>query len=66
MEIYGKNKKDLDKIIDSIKLQNSGAVALLLEGMKTNIKKITEITKIPTIGIGASSCDGQILFLRIC
>ena len=31
--------------------------------MKTNIaKKITEITKIPTIGIGASEfCDGQIL-----
>ena len=63
-KIYGKNKKDLDKIIDdSIKLQNSGAVALLLEGMKTNIaKKITEITKIPTVGIGASEfCDGQIL-----
>ena len=63
-KIYGKDKKDLDKIIyDSIKLQNSGAVAILLEGMKTNIaKKITEITKIPTIGIGASEfCDGQIL-----
>ena len=63
-KIYGKNKKDLDKIIeDSIKLQNSGAVALLLEGMKTNIaKKITEIAEIPTIGIGASEfCDGQIL-----
>ena len=45
-KIYGKNKKDLDKIIDdSIKLQNSGAVALLLEGMKTNIAKM-----FPSIG----------------
>ena len=63
-KIFGKNENDLDNIInDSIKLQNAGAVALLLEGMKTNIaKKITALTKIPTIGIGASEfCDGQIL-----
>jgi 3-methyl-2-oxobutanoate hydroxymethyltransferase len=63
-KIFGKNRNDLEDIMnDSIKLQNAGAVALLLEGMKTKIaKKITTITNIPTIGIGASEfCDGQIL-----
>jgi 3-methyl-2-oxobutanoate hydroxymethyltransferase len=63
-KIFGKNRNDLENIInDSIILQNAGAVALLLEGMKTKIaKKITTITNIPTIGIGASEfCDGQIL-----
>ena len=63
-KIFGKNKRDLDNVInDSMNLQNAGAVAILLEGMKTNIaKKITSIVKIPTIGIGASEfCDGQIL-----
>jgi len=63
-KIFGKNRNDLEDIMnDSIKLQNAGAIALLLEGMKTKIaKKITTITNIPTIGIGASEfCDGQIL-----
>ena len=63
-KIYGRDKQDLDKIIDNAQiLENSGAIAILLEGILTKIaKKITSLSHIPTIGIGASEfCDGQIL-----
>lgn len=63
-KIYGRNKDDLKNIIDdSIILEKSGAVAILLEGLLTEIaKKITSQSSVPTIGIGASEfCDGQIL-----
>ena len=63
-KIYGKDKRDLDNIIsDSLCLEKSGAVSILLEGMLTNIaKEVTKTLSIPTIGIGASEyCDGQIL-----
>ena len=50
-------------INDAILLQNSGVFAIVLECIKTSTaKKITEILKIPTIGIGSSvNCDGQVL-----
>ena len=63
-KIYGRDKQDLEKIIDNAQiLENSGAIAILLEGILTKIaKKITSLSHIPTIGIGASEfCDGQIL-----
>jgi len=63
-KIYGKGKQDLNRIIHNAQiLEDSGAIAILLEGILTEIaKKITNSSHIPTIGIGASEfCDGQIL-----
>ena len=61
-----KGKTEYEKRIlinDAILLQNSGVFAIVLECIKTSTaKKITEILKIPTIGIGSSvNCDGQVL-----
>ena len=63
-KIFGRGKRDFDKITkDALILENSGAIAILLEGIITKISKvITNLSNIPTIGIGASEfCDGQIL-----
>ncbi len=63
-KIYGRNNSDFKNILeDSLNLEKSGAVAILLEGLLTNIaKEITSKSSVPTIGIGASEfCDGQIL-----
>ncbi len=60
----GKTEREKRTLInDAILLQNSGAFAIVLECIKTSTaKKITEILKIPTIGIGSSvNCDGQVL-----
>jgi len=66
-KIVGKNPKEEKKIIKDLKeLENSGVFAIVLEGVKENLaKKIMDISKVPIIGIGASSsCDGQILVLE--
>ena len=60
----GKTEREKRTLInDAILLQNSGVFAIVLECIKTSTaKKITEILKIPTIGIGSSvNCDGQVL-----
>ena len=61
-----KGKTDLEKkelINDALTLQNNGVFAIVLECVKTSTsKKITQVLKIPTIGIGSSvNCDGQVL-----
>jgi len=53
-----------EKLIeDALKVQDAGAMSLVLEGIPGEIaKKITETVEIPTIGIGAGvHCDGQVL-----
>ena len=57
------NKKKL--INEAIKIEKSGAFAIVLECINSNTaKKITQSISIPTIGIGSSKfCDGQILVL---
>jgi 3-methyl-2-oxobutanoate hydroxymethyltransferase len=52
-------------INDAKEVESAGAVAVVLEGVVSEAaRKITEMLKIPTIGIGASNvCDGQILVL---
>ena len=60
----GIKKIEEKKLIkESLEIERAGAFSLVLECIaeKTS-KKITNITKIPTIGIGSSKfCNGQIL-----
>jgi len=63
-KVEGKNKKEVKKLIkESISIEKAGAFSIILECITPNTAKIiTNLLKIPTIGIGSSSyCDGQIL-----
>ena len=50
-------------ISDALLLQKSGVFAIVIECVKASTaKQITQVLKIPTIGIGSSVyCDGQVL-----
>jgi len=61
--VQGKNNQEAEKILaDAISVQESGAFAVVLEGIPMDLaKKITQTLDIPTIGIGAGPyCNGQI------
>tara|TARA_B100000579_G_scaffold368734_1_gene329778 strand:- start:480 stop:1262 length:783 start_codon:yes stop_codon:yes gene_type:complete len=63
-QVEGKNKKEIRRLIKEAKLiEKAGAFSIVLECITPNLAKIiTDLIKIPTIGIGSSSyCDGQIL-----
>jgi 3-methyl-2-oxobutanoate hydroxymethyltransferase len=53
-------------IEDALAVQESGASAIVIEGVPTELaKRITEQLSIPTIGIGAGPhCDGQVLVMH--
>jgi len=60
----GRDKEEAKEILKDAKiLEEAGAFALVLEKIPSSLaKQITEMVKIPTIGIGAGlHCDGQIL-----
>jgi len=62
--VKGKSEEEKQSIIaDALALEKAGAVAIIVEGVKSDVA--TEITKalsIPTIGIGAGNdVDGQVL-----
>ena len=60
----GKNKIEKNKILNDAKiLSSSGVFSIVLECVEKSLaKQITNLIKIPTIGIGASAhCDGQVL-----
>ena len=60
----GKKFSERSKILKDAKLlEKAGVFSIVLECVETSLsKKITKEIKIPTIGIGASSCcDGQVL-----
>ena len=62
----GKKLRQRNKILnDAILLEKIGVFSIVLECVeKTLSKEITNILKIPTIGIGSSHhCDGQVLVL---
>ena len=62
----GKSIKERKEIIrDSKLLEEAGAFSIVLECVeRTLAKQITNLIKIPTIGIGSSNnCDGQILVI---
>jgi len=66
-KVQGKDKKIAEKIVNDAKLlQESGCFAIVLECIPELLAKmITEVIKIPTIGIGAGPhCDGQILVIH--
>jgi len=63
-KVRGKNEDDAKILLKDAKiLEEAGAFALLLEGIKGEVaSKITKEVTIPTIGIGAGvGCDGQVL-----
>jgi len=63
-KVEGKNDKQIKKLIkEATSIEEAGAFSIVLECITPNTAKIiTNLLKIPTIGIGSSSyCDGQIL-----
>jgi 3-methyl-2-oxobutanoate hydroxymethyltransferase len=63
-KVEGKNNFEIKKLIrEAVLVEKAGAFAIVLECITPNTaKQITNLLKIPTIGIGSSSyCDGQIL-----
>ena len=64
-----KGKSDIeakDLLSDAADLDKAGVTAIILENIVGNLaKEITELTMVPTIGIGSGkSCDGQILVIN--
>jgi len=62
--VQGKSEQQAEKILqDAIAVEKAGAQLLVLECVPAVLaKKITEVLKIPVIGIGAGvDCDGQVL-----
>jgi len=60
----GKNSTERKNILrDSKLLEEAGVFSIVLECVESSLaKEITEIARVPTIGIGASAhCDGQVL-----
>ena len=60
----GRSAREVNQLIkEAVTLQNSGVFAIVIECVKSSTaKKITQLLKIPTIGIGSSvHCDGQVL-----
>lgn len=63
-KIKGKNEQSANRLKEeALALQEAGVFAIVLEGIKHEVAtEITDLLKIPTIGIGSGvNCDGQIL-----
>lgn len=63
-KIRGKNEQSANRLKEeALALQEAGVFAIVLEGIKHEVAtEITDLLKIPTIGIGSGvNCDGQIL-----
>ena len=63
-KVEGKNRNQIKRLIkEATSIEKAGAFSIVLECITPNTAKmITNILKIPTIGIGSSlNCDGQIL-----
>jgi 3-methyl-2-oxobutanoate hydroxymethyltransferase len=62
----GKNKKEENKVLaDAKAISDAGAFSVVIEAMNAELgKKVTNLIKIPCIGIGAGKyCDGQVLVI---
>ena len=63
-KIEGQTSKEIKKLLNEAKMiEKAGAFSIVLKCLSPKSSKlITNMLKIPTIGIGSSSyCDGQIL-----
>lgn len=63
-KVQGKDAASARKLVDdAIALEQAGAFSVILEAVPDRLARIvTEMVKIPTIGIGAGPwCDGQVL-----
>lgn len=66
-KVQGKTKESAVKLIEDAKaLEEAGVFSIVLEMVTQDVAKIiSDIVKIPTIGIGAGSyCDGQVLVVQ--
>ena len=62
----GRSDKERNELVRDCKLlEEAGVFSIVLECVETKLsRQITNLIKIPTIGIGSSNnCDGQILVL---
>ncbi|ESQ76258.1 3-methyl-2-oxobutanoate hydroxymethyltransferase [Asticcacaulis sp. AC402] len=60
----GRNQSERDKVMqEALASDAAGAFAIVVEGVAADLAgEITDMVKVPTIGIGASNaCDGQVL-----
>jgi 3-methyl-2-oxobutanoate hydroxymethyltransferase len=65
--VKGKTPEEAEKIVrDALELEACGVFSIVLECVPESLaKKITELVKVPTIGIGAGRfCDGQVLVIN--
>lgn len=65
--LRGKEKAEAEKIfMDAVELDRRGVFTIVLECIPESLaQRITEIVKVPTIGIGAGKyCDGQVLVVN--
>ena len=66
-KVKGKTPEEAEKIVhDALELEACGVFSIVLECVPESLaKKITELVKVPTIGIGAGKfCDGQVLVIN--
>jgi len=66
-KVQGKTKESAIKLIEDAKaLEEAGVFSIVLEMVTQDVAKIiSDIVKIPTIGIGAGNyCDGQVLVVQ--
>ena len=66
-KVQGKDEESKERLIkEAISLEEAGCFAIVLECIPIDLaKKITEKTRVPTIGIGAGKyCDGQVLVIH--
>jgi len=66
-KVQGKDKESALRLIhDAVALEKAGVYCIVLEMVVTEVAKIiTDMVKIPTIGIGAGNvCDGQVLVIH--
>lgn len=65
-KVQGRDEKNAQRILEeALALQNAGCFAVVLECIPASLaQKITQVLRIPTIGIGAGPhCTGQVLVL---
>ena len=65
--LQGKEEKQRGKLLaDALAVERGGAFALVLEVIPLSLaREVTQLLKIPTIGIGAGiHCDGQVLVIN--